>query len=134
MDSGNRGGKQIPAVSIKGISKSFAANVVLRDIDLDVYEGDVVALIGGNGAGKSTLMKILMGIYQPDKGEIRIAGKKVNLSTPSAALANGIYLVPQEPMLFPNMTVEENIVLGFKEKRGELRIRLEALIENLAGR
>lgn len=131
MGSGNKGGTQIPAVSIRGISKSFATNVVLRDIDLDVYEGDVVALIGGNGAGKSTLMKILMGIYQPDKGEISIAGKKANLSTPSAALANGIYLVPQEPMLFPNMTVEENIVLGFKEKRSDLRVRLEALIENL---
>jgi AI-2 transport system ATP-binding protein len=131
MSSGNNGETQIPVISIKGIGKSFAANVVLRDIDLDVYKGDVVALIGGNGAGKSTLMKILMGIYQPDKGEIWIAGKKANLSTPSAALANGIYLVPQEPMLFPNMTVEENIILGFREKRSGLRARLEALIENL---
>ncbi len=131
MGSSNNDGNQIPAISIKGISKSFASNVVLREINLDVFEGDVVALIGGNGAGKSTLMKILMGIYQPDGGEISISGKRVNLSTPSAALANGIYLVPQEPMLFPNMTVEENIVLGFKEKRSELHVRLEALIENL---
>lgn len=122
---------QTPAISINGISKSFATNVVLRKINLDVYQGEVVALIGGNGAGKSTLMKILMGIYQPDGGEIHISGKKVNLCSPSAALSNGIYLVPQEPMLFPNMTVEENIVLGFQEKRAELRLRLEALIENL---
>ncbi len=131
MGSSNNDGNRIPAISIKGIGKSFATNVVLRDISLDVYEGDVVALIGGNGAGKSTLMKILMGIYQPDAGEIHIKGKKVNLSHPSAALANGIYLVPQEPMLFPNMTVEENIVLGFKEKRSELHTRLTALIDNL---
>lgn len=131
MGSSNNDVRKIPAISIKGISKSFASNVVLREINLEVYEGDVVALIGGNGAGKSTLMKILMGIYQPDGGEITISGKKVNLSTPSAALAHGIYLVPQEPMLFPNMTVEENIVLGFKEKRNELHARLAALIENL---
>lgn len=131
MGSSNNDGVQIPAISIKGISKSFASNVVLREINLDVFEGDVVALIGGNGAGKSTLMKILMGIYQPDGGEISISGEKVSLSTPSAALAQGIYLVPQEPMLFPNMTVEENIVLGFKEKRSELHVRLEALIGNL---
>lgn len=129
--SSNNDGNQIPAISIKGISKSFASNVVLREINLDVFEGDVVALIGGNGAGKSTLMKILMGIYQQDAGEIWIAGKKINLSHPSAALANGIYLVPQEPMLFPNMTVEENIGLGFKEKRSELHVRLVALLENL---
>ncbi len=131
MGLSNNDANQVPAVSIREISKSFASNIVLRGINLDVYEGDVVALIGGNGAGKSTLMKILMGIYQPDGGEIRIGGKKVNLSHPSAALANGIYLVPQEPMLFPNMTVEENIVLGFKEKRSELHVRLTALIDNL---
>lgn len=131
MGSGNNDENQTPAISIRGISKSFASNVVLRGINLDVYEGDVVALIGGNGAGKSTMMKILMGIHQPDAGEIWIGGKRVNLTHPSAALANGIYLVPQEPMLFPNMTVEENIVLGFKEKRSELHIRLTALIENL---
>ncbi len=131
MGSNKNDEVKIPAISIKRISKSFASNVVLREINLDVFEGDVVALIGGNGAGKSTLMKILMGIYQPDGGEISIGGQKVNLSTPSAALAQGIYLVPQEPMLFPNMTVEENIVLGFKEKRSQLHTRLEALIEKL---
>ena len=129
MGSNNNDGNQIPAISIKGISKSFATNVVLREINLDVFKGDVVALIGGNGAGKSTLMKILMGIYQQDAGEIWIAGKKINLSHPSVALANGIYLVPQEPMLFPNMTVEENIILSFKEKKSELHVRLVALLE-----
>lgn len=131
MSSSNNDGVRIPAISIKGICKSFASNVVLRGVDLEVYEGDVVALIGGNGAGKSTLMKIIMGIHQPDGGDIAIFGKRVTLSSPSAALANGIYLVPQEPMLFPNMTVEENIVLGFREKRSELHLRLIALVENL---
>ena len=131
MGTDSGGMVKTPAISISGICKSFSSNVVLRGIDLDVYAGDVVALVGGNGAGKSTLMKILMGIYQPDAGEIRIAGEKVNLNSPKAALANGIYLVPQEPMLFPNMTVEENIVIGFNEKKTDLHARLATLIETL---
>lgn len=118
-------------ISVREIYKSFGSNAVLKGIDLDVSPGECISLIGGNGAGKSTLMKIIMGIYQQDKGEIYIAGKKVNLNKPSAALAQGIYLVPQEPMLFPNMTVEENIIIGFKEKKSALKKRLGALIKQL---
>lgn len=114
----------VPMISVKGIYKSFGLNAVLKGIDLAVHSGEVVALIGGNGAGKSTLMKIIMGIYQQDKGEIEISGEKVNLSKPSVALAHGIYMVPQEPLLFPNMTVEENIIIGFKEKTALMHKRL----------
>ena len=118
-------------ISIRGIWKSFASNSVLKGIDLDVNAGEVMALIGGNGAGKSTLMKIIMGIYQQDKGDIYLNGKKTNLSKPSIALAHGIYLVPQEPMLFPNMTVEENITIGFAEKKSDLRKRIQIIIKQL---
>ena len=90
-----------PLLSVKGICKSFSLNAVLKGIDLSVGAGEVLALIGGNGAGKSTLMKIIMGIYQQDEGDIYIKGEKLNLSRPSVALAAGIYMVPQEPMLFP---------------------------------
>lgn len=120
-----------PMLSVRDIHKSFALNSVLKGIYMDVRPGEVMALIGGNGAGKSTLMKIIMGIYQQDRGEIFVAGQKVNLSKPSAALAQGIYLVPQEPMLFPNMTVEENIVIGFTQGKAELHKRLLALIGQL---
>ena len=120
-----------PMISIKNISKSFGTNAVLKGISLEVSKGKVVALIGGNGAGKSTLMKILMGIHTPDKGDIYIEGKKTVLNRPAAALAQGIYLVPQEPMLFPNMTVEENIIMGFNESQSDLKARLSALIEQL---
>ncbi len=118
-------------ISVRGIRKSFGLNAVLKGIDLTVNCGEVVALIGGNGAGKSTLVKILMGIYQPDEGEILLKGQPVKLNRPSAALAQGIYLVPQEPMLFPNMTVEENIIMGFDEKKSVLHKRLVALITQL---
>lgn len=118
-------------ISIRGIHKCFASNAVLKGIDLDVNSGEVVALIGGNGAGKSTLMKIIMGIYQQDKGDIYLNGQKANLSKPAHALAHGIYLVPQEPMLFPNMTVEQNIIIGFKEKKNELHTKIIDILKQL---
>ena len=116
--------KQPSRLSVRGIKKSFGSNTVLKGIDLDVPAGSVLALIGGNGAGKSTLVKIVMGIYQADEGEVYLEGKPCKLGKPSASLAEGIYLVPQEPLLFPNMTVEENILMGFRESAQELKKRL----------
>jgi AI-2 transport system ATP-binding protein len=121
-------------LSARGIYKSFGANAVLRGIDLDVAPGEVMALIGGNGAGKSTLVKIVMGIYQPDGGELYIAGEKNSAYKPSVSLAMGVYLVPQEPMLFPNMTVEENVIIGFAESRGALKKQMAELLERLGWR
>ena len=118
-------------LSARGVFKTFGLNAVLKGIDLDVGKGEVLALIGGNGAGKSTLMKIIMGIYQPDEGELVIAGDKISSFKPSAILAKGVYMVPQEPMLFPNMTVEENVLIGFKENTGALRKRLIQIMDDI---
>ena len=118
-------------LSVRGITKAFGSNSVLKGVDVDIARGSVVALIGGNGAGKSTLVKIIMGIYQPDDGDIYLEGKPKKLGRPSASLAAGIYLVPQEPMLFPNMTVEENVLMGFREKTGDLHKRLSELLAHL---
>ena len=108
-----------PRLEVKGIRKTFGQNAVLKGINLSVDAGEVVALIGGNGAGKSTLMKIIMGIYSCDEGDILIDGQAVKLGKPAASLAHGIYLVPQEPMLFPNMTVLQNIMLAPMQVRGK---------------
>lgn len=118
-------------LTIQNIHKSFGLNQVLKGINLKLHEGEVVSLIGGNGAGKSTLMKIIMGIHQPDEGGIFIRGQQVCLTKPSVALANGIYMVPQEPLLFPNMTVEENITMGFEEKSTTLHKRLVEQIKEV---
>jgi len=105
-----------PILSVKNIWKSFGSNNVLCGINMDVYPGEVLALIGGNGAGKSTLVKSVMGIYKPDSGEISIGGEYLEFSKPALSLGRGAYLIPQEPMIFPNMTVEQNVLMGFKEK------------------
>ena len=124
MEANQNAGSGVPLLSVRGIYKSFGLNAVLKGIDLDVMPGEVLALIGGNGAGKSTLMKIIMGIYSHDSGRLAMNGEAVALNRPSDALARGIYMVPQEPLLFPNMTVEENIVIGFDKSKAELHKEL----------
>ena len=118
-------------LSVSAITKQFGLNKVLKGIDLEVNEGEVLSLIGGNGAGKSTLMKIIMGIYPPDTGFISVKGEKIHSFKPSVALAKGIYMVPQEPMLFPNMSVRENILIGFKESQAVLNKRLDNIINEI---
>lgn len=113
------------------ICKSFANVNVLKGIDLTLNEGEVLSIIGGNGAGKSTLMKIIMGIYEKDEGELTIRGETIKNMVPAKALKSGVYLVPQEPLLFPNMTVLENVFLGLSgDAKGNERY-LKELLDDL---
>ncbi len=130
MEGMERGGRQA-LLSVRGIRKSFGLNQVLKGIDLDVFPGQALALIGGNGAGKSTLMKIIMGIYTHDSGELSFAGEKLDTSRTAATLSKGIYMVPQEPLLFPNMSVEENITIGFHIPKPQLHTELEQIMEEV---
>jgi ribose transport system ATP-binding protein len=100
------------ALEMRGITKLFAGNTVLTDVDLAANPGEVLALVGENGAGKSTLMKILAGVHQPDRGEILIDGQRVQFARPADALAAGIAMIYQELSLAPHLTVAENIFLG----------------------
>jgi ABC-type sugar transport system ATPase subunit len=101
-----------PALEMRRITKSFAGNTVLAEVNLSAAAGEVHALVGENGAGKSTLMKILAGVYQPDGGEVLIEGNSVHFTNPAAALAHGIAMIYQELALAPHLTVAENIFLG----------------------
>jgi ABC-type sugar transport system ATPase subunit len=102
----------IPALEMRGITKSFAGNSVLAEVKLVARAGEVLALVGENGAGKSTLMKILSGVHHPDAGEILINGQQVKFARPADAIAAGIAMIYQELSLAPHLTVAENIFLG----------------------
>jgi rhamnose transport system ATP-binding protein len=101
-----------PAVAMTGISKEFGATQALTDVSLELRAGEIRALVGENGAGKSTLAKILAGIHQPDSGTLSLAGVPTILHGPTDARAHGIAVVHQEPQLFPDLSVAENVFIG----------------------
>jgi rhamnose transport system ATP-binding protein len=101
-----------PIVAVEAISKSFAGSKVLNHVNFDLKPGEVHALLGENGAGKSTLIKILAGLHRPEEGRILVRGQPVNFNTPRDAHLAGIATVHQELLLFPELTVAENVFLG----------------------
>ena len=102
----------IPVISMKGICKSFPGVRALQDIELELYKGDVLALMGENGAGKSTLMKVLAGAYQPDAGEILFEGEPVKMTTPAVAIDMGVNVIYQELNNSDVLSIAENIYMG----------------------
>lgn len=101
-----------PVLSLDAIIKDFPGVRALSSVSLDLFAGEVTALVGENGAGKSTVVKLLTGIYQPDGGVIRLEGKPVSLSTPIDAAHSGITAIHQETVLFDDLSVAENIFIG----------------------
>lgn len=106
-------------LEFRGITKQFPGVHALSDVSLSIRRGEIHGLIGENGAGKSTLMKVLMGIYQADCGEVVFNGKTEHITSPFYATSIGIGMVPQELNLNPYVSVKENIFLG-NELRGAL--------------
>ena len=101
-----------PILSLRGISKFFPGVKALSDVSLDLYPGQVTALVGENGAGKSTIVKILTGIYQPDGGTISINGSETHFQNAHAASDAGVTAIHQETVLFDDLSVGENIFIG----------------------
>ena len=105
-----------PAVlQARGVVKRYGGLAANDGIDLELWPGEVLALLGENGAGKTTLMNVLYGLTQPDEGEILLEGKPVQLSSPRDAIQQGIGMVHQHFMLVPTLTVAENLMLGAEE-------------------
>ncbi len=104
-------------LEMKGIVKEFPGTLALDHVDFSVRPGEIMALIGENGAGKSTLMNVLMGMHQPNEGEIILEGKTVENKTPREALDRGIGMVPQELNLVSDISIAENIFLGSHQKK-----------------
>ena len=105
-----------PALRLTGISKAFGAVQALRNVDFEVYPGEVVGLVGDNGAGKSTLIKTIAGGNIPDSGSIYVYGKRVTITKPADATGLGIETVYQDLALCDNLDVVANLYLGREER------------------
>jgi ribose transport system ATP-binding protein len=133
--SSTSGKSAAPAISLRGVGKSYSGVSVLRNVDLDIAPGEVHSLVGENGAGKSTLLKILGGATRADHGVLSLDGERTTISNPRDAIRHGISLISQEGALVPALTVLENVFLGRWSHRAgfrraaEDRRRLERLLE-----
>ena len=118
----------VPVLELRGVTKRFPGVVANDNVNLTLFAGEVLALLGENGAGKSTVISVMYGLQRPDEGQILIDGQPVTMASPASALKLGIGLVPQHPMLVARHTVAENLALGqggglFPARRVAGRIR-----------
>lgn len=117
--------KKNPILTLSHITKRFGEVVANEDVNLNVYEGEILALLGENGSGKTTLMNMIAGIYYPDEGAIYAKGKQVVIASPRDAFALGIGMIHQHFKLVDVLTATENIVLGLEEE-GKLDLKASA--------
>ena len=127
-----------PVLTVQRVSKSFEGIHALRDISLQIFAGEIHALVGENGAGKSTITKIMTGAVQPDSGKIEICGKDVRHNDPATSRSLGVAAIYQQPSLFPDLTVAENIALSLEMGGSHWRVdwkarhrRADALLKSL---
>jgi rhamnose transport system ATP-binding protein len=111
-----------PILELRDAAKSYGAVHALRDGNLALRSGEVRGLVGENGAGKSTLVKVLGGVVQPDAGDLVMGGAPVRFHSPHDARDAGIAVIYQEPTLFPDLSIAENVVMGYHPQRGLRRI------------
>jgi len=105
-------GERIPLLEMRKVNAHYGAVHALRDVDLSIYEGELVCLLGGNASGKSTTLKTLLGMLAPTSGEVVLDGEVVNDRPTSYRVARGITMVPENRRLFKRLTVRENLQLG----------------------
>jgi rhamnose transport system ATP-binding protein len=125
-----------PVLALRDVSKSFGMTKALSGMSITLFPGEVHAIVGENGAGKSTMIKIMTGVHQPSAGVLELDGRPVVLSGTQAARMAGIAAIYQEPMVFPDLDVAENIFisatdLGLVQNRAALRTRAHALIDRI---
>ena len=132
--------RSAPVIRMEHIHKSFGGVHALNDVQIEVYPGEVHAILGENGAGKSTLIKTMTGVHQPDSGEIYLYGEPVSFGGPREAQQQGIGAIYQEPSLFPDLDIAENIMAGRQPTRagridwGAMHREARTLLEQLGVR
>ena len=127
-----------PLLAISGLAAGYGATEVLRDIDLAVIPGEIVAILGANGAGKSTLNRTISGVLRATRGTIQFAGSAIEHETPAAIVGRGLIHVPEGRCVFPDLTVGENLDLGgyrrARDRRKQNRERVFTIFPRLAER
>jgi rhamnose transport system ATP-binding protein len=103
-----------PLLAVSGVTKAFAGVQALKGVSFDLAPGEIHALVGENGAGKSTLIKIITGAHQPDAGSVEIGGRRIDHNSPLLSRSLGIAAIYQQPALFPDLAVAENLAMGFE--------------------
>jgi len=101
-----------PLISVRNLHKWYSGVHALKGVNLDVRPGEVCGLVGDNGAGKSTLIKILSGVHRPNRGEIRIDGRLVEIASPKSAMKLGIETIYQDNSMVPTMSIARNLFIG----------------------
>jgi branched-chain amino acid transport system ATP-binding protein len=121
-------------LEVRGVRGGYGDVTVLKDVNLDVHDREVVALVGANGAGKSTLLRTISGLLRPTAGEIRFMGERIDHAPPHHVVELGFVQVPEGKQLFPQMTVEENLLAGAMcpRARGERQKSLQEVYDLFA--
>jgi rhamnose transport system ATP-binding protein len=105
-----------PVLEMRHVSRAFGSTQALADVSIELHGGEIHALLGENGAGKSTLIKIMTGVQQQDTGDILIDGQPVRITSSQDAQRLGVAAIYQEPMIFPDLSVAENIFIGHRDR------------------
>lgn len=119
-----------PLIELKGVSKSFGSNLVLDDVDLTIYQGEALAIIGPSGTGKSTILRVIAGLLAPDSGEVYIQGQLRSGLIEDNSDPVGIGMVFQQAALFDSLTVEENVGFSLYQHSNLSRSRIRELVNH----
>lgn len=112
-----------PILEVRNVSTHYGLVAVLRNMNVEIYEGEMVCLLGGNASGKTTTLKTILGYVKPSEGEVRLAGKVVSGLPTAEIVRRGISMVPENRRLFASMTVAENLELGAFQRRDRMKVR-----------
>jgi branched-chain amino acid transport system ATP-binding protein len=110
---------RLPVLSLRGVNTHYGAAHILRDVDIEVYAGEMVCLLGGNASGKTTTLKTMLGYVKPSSGTVLFDGENVNEWSTAKRVGHGLTMVPENRRLFKRMTVRENLEIGAYLRHGE---------------
>jgi branched-chain amino acid transport system ATP-binding protein len=111
-----------PILELKDVDASYGKIQVLYNINLKVFPGELVCLLGGNASGKSTTLKTILGIIQPNRGAVFLNGEKINRKNTSRIIRSGVAIVPENRRIFPRMTVLENLEIGAMHRKNKAQV------------